>query len=689
MGMTPKTLRLAVIWLGCSMAACNCGTRIDVLDSDGGVDPGDGGPVVNCIPGLQSLELSPADQSLTVGASPAPLTFTALGKLSSGSTSDVTAALAWSASREDGSPPGGFSSPGVYQPSPGVGGVVTLQATDGCVKAKTTVTFRLDVVFRDPGPTVTGRFNGTVVQGNAGKAPQLVYPSAQTRFPPNIYKVLFQWRKQGNDFFRITFEGARSKTVVYSDGAHVQCQVAAATAGCMETDTAIWQAIAGSNAGGSVTVTVDGVTQADPNVYRSSAIEIAFSRQDVRGAIFYWSTTAAGVRRASVSDRDPESYVVGKPVATVLPGAAGTVKCVACHTVSRSGKKLFAYTEAAMKGGFVYEVTLQPPPSPLVTTQITTARTMGTFRPDDARVVATVGSLLKEFDAATGAKISDLPVAAGTNPDWSPLGTELAYSDKGGDSPGGANLSVIGYASGAWQATRTLVPAAGQSNLFPSYSPDGRYVAYARGKGGHGDKTLQLWLVKADGSEPPVELGTANRVVNDQLTLGQHENNMPTWAPPGDLLWIAFNTVRPYGVVYPNGGTQQIWVAAVDPAKLGKREADGGMVDPSYPAFRFAFQGLAENNHRAFWTLDVRDPPDAGPSCSGLGSVCATASQCCAGLDCLANGELGKTCQSPSDAGACVPLGVACSQTSGAACCASGVCDGVPDGGSECRGIIN
>src|SRR6185436_19694493 len=97
-------------------------------------------------------------------------------------------------------------------------------------------------------------------------------------------------------------------------------------------------------------------------------------------------------------------------------------------------------------------------------------------------------------------------------------------------------LRVIGYDAGTWGASRSLVAAAGLTNLFPSYSPDGAYVAYARGKGGHGDKTFQLWLIKADGTQAPVELVTANRIVNSAPTLGQHENTMPTWAPPGDLL---------------------------------------------------------------------------------------------------------------------------------------------------------
>src|SRR5262249_13252930 len=163
--------------------------------------------------------------------------------------------------------------------------------------------------------------------------------------------------------------------------------------------------------------------------------------------------------------------------------------------------------------------------------------------------------------------------------------------------------------------------------------------------GGHSDITYQLFVVKADGTQAPVELVTANRVMNNCVdvtcdangrTNGQFENNMPTWAPPGDLQWIAFNSQRPYGLVYPKGGTQQTWVTELDPNKIGPFLSDGGGVDPSYPAFRFAFQDLTLNNHRAYWTLDVRaPPPDAGgggggPVCTDTGGDCNPNTVCCA-----------------------------------------------------------
>src|SRR2546423_514527 len=51
----------------------------------------------------------------------------------------------------------------------------------------------------------------------------------------------------------------------------------------------------------------------------------------VGGAIYYWSTTVQGVRRGTLDGRDAGDYLTP-------PEAKG--QCVACHTLSRSGKRL-------------------------------------------------------------------------------------------------------------------------------------------------------------------------------------------------------------------------------------------------------------------------------------------------------------------------------------------------------------
>lgn len=694
------TVFLAMVLLAVA-PGCNCGGGggNDGGD-DGGNDAGDDGGVVvpTCPSGLQSIAVTPADGTVHVaaGSSTTTVQLSATGTVGGGGTQDLTSALAWTLSRTDDSAPGSITQRGLFTSAPGVGGVTTVTASCQGISGATTVSVVLDgVTFTSGDGGTSSDFGGTVVDRDPTHSPVIVYPSNATRFPRNIYKVLFQWVKKGNSQFRVTFAGPFSTTQVYTDGQNPQCAAAATTAGCWESGQTEWNAIASSNAGHPVTVTVDGIAAGNPNVYRSAPITIAFSRRDVRGAIFYWSTTAAGIRRANVSDAVPEPYEVAKPIPSRLDDGS-LVKCVACHTVSRSGQRMIAYTQTSTTTGeFTYDIRNTPPPGVLVTTQIGTARAFGTFSPDDAHVVATVGNLLAEFDAVTGMKIGpNLPVPAGTNPDWSPTGQLLAYSDKGGDSPGTADLSLLTRsADGGWGNPRILVPAAGLTNLFPSFTFDGDYIAYSRGKGGHGDKTLQLWMAASDGGTP-VELVTANRVVSSAMTNGQFENNMPTWAPAGDLEWVAFNSLRPYGVVLPGGGTQQIWVAAVDRSHLDPANNPDGGKDPSYPAFRFAFQDLNEDNHRAFWTLDVRyDQPDGG-SCRPQNSPCDAETTCCAGLECQAASEISYLCAPPvADAGTCIGSGAACSQTTGAPCCSGLNCDN-PDGGAltcqapvQCGGI--
>jgi hypothetical protein len=630
---------------------------------DGGFLP-DGGPVA-CIPGMTGISITPADSTQNITNGSSPIQFTATGSFASGPR-DVTSQLAWSATRTDDTPPGSISG-GLYQPN--AGGTVTISATDSCVSGQTNVTLQLDADFNDPGGTTTGRFDAgsSGVTTTGTKVPTIVYPNDQTRFPRNIYKVLFQWRRGGDDFFKLTFAGPNSTTTVWTDGNDPQC--AGLDAGCWQADQTTWTAIAGSNAGAVSQLTVDGVAQGDSHVYEAPPISLGFSKKDVKGAIFYWSTSAAGIRRASVSDALPEPYVVAKPTGTVLPNGA-TVQCVACHTVSRSGQKLFAGTQtnSAGTGEFVYDVTPTPPPNPVITTQISTQnKGFGAFSPDDSRVVATNGTAIDEYDAVSGARLTTTShvVATGTNPDWSPANSMIAYSDKAGDSPNSANLSTLAYlGNDSWSTTPKVivasnVPAVG-TNLFPSFSADGHWIAYAHGaKGGHGDKTFLLYLVDADGGTP-VELANANHKINNDPTLltGQFEDNMPTWAPSGDLEWVAFNSARPYGVVAAAGAHQQIWVAAIDPAKLGTGQ------DPSYPAFRFAFQVQTEDNHRAFWSQDVRDIPDAGSFDAGI--------------------------VVPPDAGACFDVGVLCdpNQTQ---CCAGLSCNPPTDGGTmgDCEPVLH
>ncbi|HEX2571036.1 MAG TPA: hypothetical protein VH877_15860 [Polyangia bacterium] len=547
-----------------------------------------------------------------------PVNFTATGTFAGGQSAPLNVAqLTWEATRADATPPGTINQ-GSLTPFAKAGGVVTITARDGCgISGSTTITFSLQVTVGTPqNPDDWG---GTPV--TSGTVPTIVYPSDQTRFPRNIYRTLFQWRTGSTTQrqFRMTFDGPGSHVVVYTDGAHTLCAGKTPAAGCFEADERTWSYLAGSNAGQTITWTLDALdtSTSPPTVRRAPPITIGFSRQDVPGAIFYWSTTSAGVRRATLSSPDPEDYIVGKPP-TTYTAPNDQVQCVACHVVSRDGKYMAAPTQAASgQSLWILQVSATAPPPPLVkSVPNTKGHGFATFSPDDRDLVVAWGGTMWRIDRATGATRETLPTGGpATHPDWSPDNTQVAYATANGDAPSGASLATIPWSNPGWGQPRVLVPAAGLSNLFPRFSQDGQWIAYSRGKGGHDDLAAQLFIVPAAGGQP-VELLNANRVVSNRLGTGQTENSQPTWAPDGDLAWIAFNSQREYGVVLPQG-TQQIWVAAVDLSKAGTG------TDPSYPAFRLQFQGLQENNHRAYWTLDVRDPvppPDGGTD-SGSGGT--------------------------------------------------------------------
>lgn len=618
----------------------------------------------SCPSGLTAITLSPANQSVNLtGGSAAPITFIA----DDGSGNPIDSRnFAWTATRADDTDPGTIAD-GVYQPNPNAGGTVTISATGCGVSASTTVTFHLEYTGSstpaDGGAAVgngdfSGAFTGPYGDGGASaNAPKIYYPSNETRFPRNIYKVLFQWSRSGNSLFRLVFTGANSTVTIYTDGNDPQCAAVASAVGCWQADTATWSAIAGSNAGSTVTLEIDGTPASGGTIYGSASETLGFSRRDVPGAIFYWAADVGGVQRATVSDSAPENYLVGpqKVPATPLPNG-DTVACAACHAVSRDGKAMAVSGSAqgpvtVPKGVWTFNVTPQPPPSPI---QLNYASPDGdsyaSFSPDDAKLIYSPrnGGAMLVLDVDGGGVVAPVTyngaAVKGTAPDWSPRTdtNEFVYADPNG------NISLLTWDGASFTQPQVLAaPIGGKANAFPRYAFEGDWVAFT-------NNNSQIFVVPSAGGSA-INLSAANTVVNNAV-VAPSENSMPTWAPPGDLRWVAFNSQRPYGKV-TTGGNNQIWVAAVDFSRL-----DGGSIDPSYPAFRLPFQALDAKNHRAFWVTDIRAtvdagpyiPPDAGPYV-------------------------------PPDAGACVATGDAC-DPSGAACCdqvTNGAYCGANDGGGN------
>jgi hypothetical protein len=614
-------------------AACGGREDVELLDAGGGDG---GGPY---IPGLVSLEVTPGDQTIVIDdlAIVHTAQYAATGRFADGSSRDVTAEVAWGV---DNLAPGDIAAGGLWTSSNAAGGpvVVGAQANGLTETADLAVVLRpvLDDPAFPPPPGSDDLFDDPVVTGDPTRSPRIVYPAHEVMFPLNVYRVLFQYDLgTGNDVYQLRFTSAYLDLRVYT------------TSDRWQADAVTWGYLALTNAGASVEMTVSAVDVELPGtVWASAPITLAFSRSNVEGAIYYWSTSSEGVMKGVISEPAPTKFYTQPPDDT----------CVACHTVSRNGQRM----AVGYDGEVLQEITI--PDRDVVIPAGSYSSGWTTFSPDASKLLIASAGTLTLIDADSGATIGAgngvVPTdgALATHPDWSPLGDHVAVAvctratdDK---SVEGCAIGRIPYsAATGWGAIEILVPrgAGMDNNYFPRYSPDGQWIVYVNATGKSKDQpTAELRLIPAGGGAPRTLLRGNQRVgpADGQLDLA---NTMPTWAPSthAGTQWLAFSSIRPYGKVVT--GADQLWVVALD---LSVAAGD----DPSYAAFWLPLQDAAERNHRAFWALDADVPCDADAEvCDGFDNdcdgvvdddcaPCAEPEVCFDGLDNNCDGEVDERC---------------------------------------------
>ncbi len=471
---------------------------------------------------------------------------------------------------------------------------------------------------------VEGLFAGAT-PGSGG--PALVYPAPDTMFPPNIARILFQWSAPATNVFRLHFDTGKGTLDVYTDGAHDTCTKAETGGKCWESAADTLMPYLDAASGGKVDLQISALDPAAPSTVSTSpnyVMHVAPHR--VGGAIYYWSTTVQGVRRGTLDGRDAADYLTP-------PVAKG--QCVACHTLSRSGKHLTISLPGDLLG-LVDVIDTIPPinfgPSSQGFPGQNIAASWATFSADDAQIVIAGQGALSVRDAKTaqlaGAPIALPPDTTGSMPDWAPDGKHLVFAASIGATPDrvarhlrGSSIAWFSAAGTTFSGYEIIAQSKGvvsstcvgaESYANPMFSPDSKWLAFSRGDcESEADASAQIILAEAAPNGTQYALVRANTRVGDK-TLSQLQNGMPTWAPSHDpdIGWIAFTSARDYGLVLTQGskiGAQlhQLWIAAIDFNQIGKGAA-------SYPAFRLPAQDLNENNHRPFWTVDIL-PPDWMP----------------------------------------------------------------------------
>ncbi len=585
------------------MTTNDLGGRSDAAANNGG---GSNNGADAGIPGLSELRIDPASAMvLDDGVDPGETaTFSAFGTVD-GQEQDVTTTVQWTL----GDDALGAIVDGVFT-SAGVGGMTTVTATSGDLSAEATLTVMLEAsrVDDDAPATLPDLFpdDRTADVVDAAEL-TIVYPSHETMFPRNLERATYQWLAPNLDAFELRFESDVADVRLYTDKDQMLPKPDA------------WRWLAATHAGRSVKLTVRGVDQADPaTVYASQTIDIYFSRSEVLGALYYWSTGAQGVMKAHISSptatkfyTDPES---------------GNDDCVSCHTVARNGKKMFVNYD----GENAQTVTV-PDRAVLMPPMGEQERDGGwaTFNPDATRLLYSAKGVLWLFDADTGQEISQLTLPEGmaaTHPDWSPSGdfVAVAYGEaelknKGVEGTSLARIPVTG--PDQFGAPEVLIPSADNDKdtlFFPSYSPDSKYIAFVRTEGGSKDsEQAEVFLVPAEGGEP-IPMGRLNERVRHEDGILDIGNSMPTWAPstrPDEVFFLTFSSLRAYGHTL-DGGRDQLWGAAVDFSVIGQS-------DPSYASFWMPFQDLEEGNHRAFWVIDTEEEcPSDIEICDGIDNDC-------------------------------------------------------------------
>jgi hypothetical protein len=459
-------------------------------------------------------------------------------------------------------------------------------------------------------------------QPGAGPAPALIYPTAGTMFPPNIARLLFQWKAASGSVFQLQFKAAGRTFDVYTDGVHETCEKAATGGKCWESskDTLLpyFEAAVGSKVELKIRALLPGTPS---SVWESAPYTFFMGPAKVTGAIYYWSTTAQGIRRGTLDGRDAADYLTPK----LADG-----KCVACHTLSRSGKQMTVSFPGDLLGTLNVVETVPPPitfgPPPFKGDYVSAS--WATISPDDQRVVVAGQGILSVLDVNTakpiGAGKITLPDGLyGSMPDWAPDNQHLVFvTVKAGEKARHLQNSSIAWlkADGDTFTGYELIAESKQKSCGevyeayanPMFSPDSKWLAFSRANcESENDPTAEILLAPAAPNAPQTNPVLANTQVGDNK-LSRLQNGMPTWAPAIDknVAWIAFTSIRDYGVVLNEDSKtgkhmRQLWVAAVDLSKMGSG-------DPSYPAFRLPAQDLNENNHRPFWAIDVL-PPDWVP----------------------------------------------------------------------------
>jgi len=560
---------------------------------------GDEEPVIQS--DVQSIRVEPATVTLsTDGTIPGSVRFTAFATTDSGDEVE-TDMVSWSVSNLSA---GDINSRGKFQSSTLNGGVTTVTATHVGIEGSATVTvvYEQDMVEGELSASIVSAFDSaTPVEGSL---PSISYPEDGVTVPRNLEGLAFTWdAAETANVTRLRMQSGITDMSIFTDSDE------------WFSTSDVWATIAASNTEGSVDVTIetgvwDGSSLSD--VQRGPPFSLTVNRLDARGSVLYW------VARSDSGGGVPGGDIMRIPFGSTEAEAFWTFEdagqCVGCHTLVEAGDKMVV-THSGVNGNFsIIDISDPDYPETWLNTAEERRATFHAASPDGEFLLTVADYKAKLYSLFTGALIMEVDTGGErvSHPDWSPDGdsvllvriTSTAMNDMNFE---GGEIIKMSWNGNSFGAPEVLVPAtADKNNYYPSFSPDGEWIAFNRAvrteivradgtievsSSSYANPSAELWLMAKDGTYQ-TRLDTANGV-------GELQNSFPRWGPlpDDDVLWLAFSSTRTYAVDPRMGPLPlpQIWVSAIAPEKILNGE------DPSAAPFWLPAQDSQSDNHLAIW----------------------------------------------------------------------------------------
>ncbi len=548
------------------------------------------------------------------------------------------------------------------------------------LRATTGLTVRIQRDITAPGtpPDASTTFVATPAVMDAARAVQLLYPLDGALMPNNVAAPDLQWdRGNAGDLYRVRITKPHLAITGYL------LHTGAAFAYHWQVDRDAWRSVAETDPSDPANIAVDRLDTAMSSVVTGPSIQVRLTHGGIFGAVYYFDFALGRERRIDPSTGLRVDLVPNPPITSTRHD-----RCLGCHTVSRDGRYLAAAAGGDVAGAAVFDLTtdLTPDPAP---TLFPMDRIVGaffyTFSPDSSQLMTASGAgALGLVDPHSGMSLAatGLPTTHATHPEWSPDGSSIAHiqaSDLGGDIFTHGDLALMPRTGPLAFAAATVIHRGadlvsavegGEADAHPTWSPDGRLIAFAHGPHSYSysssspivPRPSALYVVTAAG-------GTAVRLNNAVGGPTATLSYWPTFSPfvtvepteTGAYYWLAFGSRRDYGnAQVGTRGTNrlQLWVTAI-------RVDASGTVDTSNVPYWLPGQDTATGNFGAYW---------AGAPCRTNGADCALSAECCSSRCVPDPGSPTHTVCAPPPTSECRHRGQTCGGDSD--CCTGLTCFG-------------